>query len=503
MDIIKKTKFNFINEYKKYSPRDENTDLLILINKDTEKKGKTFLKSILNKNNYKVIENKNESNFFTLIENKLRVHVIYKNDDFTDYMNLLKEFLDNLCKYSNNIILNIFVFNNEQIFRIVKNINLLLFHLDYFMKDNKHYKCIKNIDIVYNTNIKNGKNEFNNMIIKSKYVNLVRCLQLIPSNILTPEEFANIAEYILKNKNVKLEKIHKNGLKKYKCGGIIAVGQGSSKIPNLLIGMYDGTKQKNGMTTVDKGKSTILDMKSWNEYIALVGKGVMFDSGGISIKPDNKMYEMKMDMSGSSYVLALLAMMHDLNIKQKVIGLMANTENMPSRDAIKPGDIIYHPSGITTEVRHTDAEGRLMMADCLSYCNMKKAKLTIDLATLTGAADYITCGHANIIVNSEKVKDIEKLIYYGSLYNDLFFNFPLFDNFDRYVKSNIADVKNAEYDCRNGLIMSSVYLKTFIGKSNWIHIDLASSIDSKKYKALDNIGKGTGVIPLIDYIRDL
>ena len=98
--------------------------------------------------------------------------------------------------------------------------------------------------------------------------------------------------------------------------------------------------------------------------------------------------------------------------------------------------------------------------------------------------------------------DIEKLIYYGSLYNDLFFNFPLFDNFDKYVKSNIADVKNAEFDCKNGVIMSSVYLKQFIGKSDWIHIDLSSTIDSTKHDSLDNIGKGTGIIPLFDFITE-
>jgi len=501
MDIVKQTKFNFINNYKKYVHK-EGEDLLILVNQNNEKRGKTFLKSILGKENYNTMDRKqkDDGELFTLIEKDIRVHVLYCNNN--NCISLLKDCLDNLCKYSNKLLLNVVIFNKDQIVELVKNLNLLLFHLDYFKQKNEKYKCIKNIDISFNSNIRGGKKTFEDMIIKSKYVNIARCLQLIPSNILTPDVFVNIAEYLLKDKKIMLEKVHDKGLEKYQCGGIIAVGQGSDKKPNLLMAMYDGGKKKGDLKDVNGKKSDILDMKSWKDYLVLVGKGVMFDSGGISIKPDNKMYEMKMDMSGSAYVLVLLAMLSELKIKKKVIAMMANTENMPSSAAIKPGDIITHPNGMTTEIRHTDAEGRLMMADCLSYCNMRKAGLTIDLATLTGAAEYITCGHANIIVNSDKVKDIEKLIYYGSLYNDLFFNFPLFDNFDKYVKSNIADVKNAEFDCKNGVIMSSVYLKQFIGNLPWIHIDLSSTIDSIKHDSLDNIGKGTGIIPLFDFITE-
>lgn len=501
MDIIKQTKFNFINNYNKYDIESKDTDTLIVINKKNEKSGKSFLKKILGKDNYNIIDKKKgkDEELFSLIENKKRIHVLFYDNEC---ISLLKNCLDNLCKYSKKILLNVVVFNNEQIMELVKNINLLLFHLDYFKQKNEKYNCIKNIDISFNTNIRNGKKTFEEMIVKSKYVNIARCLQLIPSNILTPDEFVNIAEYLLKDKKVMLEKIHKKGLELYKCGGIIGVGQGSDQKPNLLLAIYDGNKQKDGLKEINNKKSDILNMKNWEDYLVLIGKGVMFDSGGISIKPDNKMYEMKMDMSGSASVLVLLGMLSELKIKKKVIVMMPNTENMPSSGAIKPGDIITHPNNMTTEIRHTDAEGRLMMADCLSYCNMKNAGLTIDLATLTGAAEYITCGHANVIVNSDKAKDVEKLVYYGSLYNDLFFNFPLFDNFDKYVKSNIADVKNAEFDCRNGVIMSSVYLKQFIGNLPWIHIDLSSTIDSMKHDSLDNIGKGTGIIPLFDFITE-
>ena len=138
---------------------------------------------------------------------------------------------------------------------------------------------------------------FEEMIVKSKYVNIARCLQLIPSNVLTPDEFVNIAEYLLKDKKVMLEKIHKKGLELYKCGGIIGVGQGSDQKPNLLLAIYDGNKQKDSFKEINNKKSDILNMKNWEDYLVLIGKGVMFDSGGISIKPDNKMYEMKMDMS--------------------------------------------------------------------------------------------------------------------------------------------------------------------------------------------------------------
>ncbi|HJO00299.1 MAG TPA: M17 family metallopeptidase, partial [Nitrospinaceae bacterium] len=236
--------------------------------------------------------------------------------------------------------------------------------------------------------------------------------------------------------------------------------------------------------------------------VVIVGKGITFDTGGISLKPPANMDEMKMDMSGGSVALATLFAAAALKIPMNVVGLIPASENMPGGTAIKPGDILKSMSGKTIEVLNTDAEGRLILADALTYAARYKPKAVIDLATLTGAV-IVALGHqaAAVLGNNDELTN--RLQQCGEVTGERLWPLPLWPEHEKAVKSDIADLKNiASPGVGAGTITGAAFLKAFAGEQPWCHLDIAGTSWSGEDKPYTPKGaSGFGVRLLIRFLE--
>ncbi|HET9135076.1 MAG TPA: leucyl aminopeptidase [Candidatus Kapabacteria bacterium] len=292
-----------------------------------------------------------------------------------------------------------------------------------------------------------------------------------PSNNKYPEILANWAKQAGSGNGIKVTVLADNDLKKNKMVGIIAVGQGSAKSGRFIIMEYKGAKKKDA------------------QPIVLVGKGITFDTGGISLKPGAGMGDMISDMSGAATVIATLKAVADLKLPINVIGLCASAENMPSGTASRPGDIITYPNGVSAEIDNTDAEGRLVLADALIWAKQYNPKHVIDLATLTGAC-VVALGHitTGMMGTDEKMK--AKLKRHGDKVYERVCELPIYDEYDELIKSDCADVKNTGGRW-GGAITAAMFLKKFVDYP-WVHLDIAGT--ARGEANLDYINKGgTGV----------
>ncbi len=283
-----------------------------------------------------------------------------------------------------------------------------------------------------------------------------------PGNVITPARLADEARSIArKTSGVSAEILSLPQIKKLKMGCFLSVSQGSEEPPKLVILKYQPRGAK--------------------KTIVLVGKGVTFDSGGISIKPSSKMHEMKMDMSGAATVIQTVRACALLKLPVRVIALAPCTENLPSGKAAKPGDIFKAHNGKTVEVQNTDAEGRMILADALSYAKRFKPDVLIDMATLTGAVNVALgkecCG---VLGNDEKL--VEKIKAAGIETHERVWQLPLWDEYEEDIKSTVADFKNIGAGGA-GTIIGAVFLKQFVPeKTPWAHLDIAAVAwgDAKK-----------------------
>ncbi len=285
---------------------------------------------------------------------------------------------------------------------------------------------------------------------------LTRDLILHPSNRATPSYLAQQARAIAKKPKVTCKVLGEKEMKKLGMGSFLGVSKGSHEPPAFIVLEYSGGKKSDAP-------------------VVIVGKAVTFDTGGISLKPPANMDEMKMDMSGGAVTLGTLQAAADLKLPINVVGLVPATENMPGGSATKPGDVLTSMSGKTIEVLNTDAEGRLILADALSYAARYKPKALIDLATLTGAV-IVALGHyaAAVIGNDDGL--IEKLKNSGEETGERVWPLPLWDEHDKAVKGTIADLKNiAAPGVGAGTIMGAAFLKPFAGEGPWTHIDIAGT----------------------------
>lgn len=282
---------------------------------------------------------------------------------------------------------------------------------------------------------------------------VVDCRDLVnlPGNELYPETFAARAEKLAKTCNFKCRVLGPAEIKKEKMGALMAVAQGSDHAPRFVVLEY-------------KGRGTTAP-------VVLVGKGVTFDSGGISIKPALDMGEMKGDMTGAAVVLNVVAAAARMKARINLVGFLPLVENMPSGRASRPGDIIKARSGLTVEIISTDAEGRLILADALDYAKTLKPQAVIDIATLTGAAQFIL-GYAGapFVGTSQKLND--SLRAAAEATGERVWELPLWDDFSDAMKSKIADLKNSGGRSA-GTLTASSFLKQFIGDWPWAHIDIA------------------------------
>jgi leucyl aminopeptidase len=228
---------------------------------------------------------------------------------------------------------------------------------------------------------------------------------------------------------------------------------------------------------------------------------VTFDSGGISIKPAANMGEMKMDMSGAAAVIGTFQALADLQLPVHVVGLIPAVENMPSGTAMKPGDIVRHYNGKTSEVDNTDAEGRLILADALGYASHYKPDVVIDLATLTGAC-VVALGHlaTGMMGNDQGAMDALKTA--GEVSYERVWQLPMFDEYEKMIKSDVADVKNTGGRW-GGAITAGWFLKKFIGDYKWVHLDIAgTAILEENMDYAPKGGSGVGVRLLIEFLKN-
>lgn len=283
---------------------------------------------------------------------------------------------------------------------------------------------------------------------------LARDLVNEPANILTPKEFAKRASQ-LKKLGCSVEILDEKAMKSLKMDALLGVARGSRNPPRMAIVQWKGGKPK-------------------EKPVAFVGKGVTFDTGGISLKPAGGMEDMKGDMGGAAAVAGLMHALAARKAEVNAVGIIAMVENMPDGDAQRPGDIVKSMSGQTIEVLNTDAEGRLVLADALFYCNKKfKPKFMINLATLTGAI-LVALGnqHAGLFSNDDELSD--QLAKAGQKTNEKVWRMPLNAEYDKMIDSKNADMKNIG-GRHAGSITAGQFLQRFVGKTPWAHLDVAGT----------------------------
>ncbi|ORJ62149.1 leucyl aminopeptidase [Geothermobacter hydrogeniphilus] len=302
-----------------------------------------------------------------------------------------------------------------------------------------------------------------------------------PGNIKSPAFLAEQAQSMAAEAGLKCTVLERRQLEKEGCGALLGVAQGSCRDPRLIILEYNGGDPA-------------------QQPITLVGKGVVFDAGGISLKPADKMDEMKMDMAGGAAVLGTVKAAAALRLPVNLVGIVPAVENLPSGTAYRPGDILTSLSGKTIEVLNTDAEGRLILADALSYAARFKPRVVIDLATLTGACIIALGHHASAVLGNHDGL-IKQLLAAGRRSGERLWQLPLWDDYDHQIKSEVADVKNVG-GRPAGTITAAAFLQTFARDYTWAHLDIAGTAwQEKERDYLSPGGTGVGVRLLIEYLR--
>ncbi len=285
-------------------------------------------------------------------------------------------------------------------------------------------------------------------------VNFARRLQATPANDMTPTHLAQEATDAAAKVGLEIDVLDEARARKEGMGSFLSVAQGSAQPPKFIVLTYKG----------DPGSK---------ELLAIVGKGITFDSGGTSIKPAANMEDMKYDMSGGAATIAALFAIGKLKPKLNVVGIVPATENMPGGKATKPGDIFTAMNGTTIEVINTDAEGRLVLADGLCYANKLGATKIVDAATLTGAC-VIALGHAASAAVSTNDAFAETFLAAAKPTGERYWRLPLYEDYSTAMKSDIADLKNTG-GRPAGTLTAAAFLKAFVGDTPWVHLDVAGT----------------------------
>ena len=316
--------------------------------------------------------------------------------------------------------------------------------------------------------------------------NYARDIGNTPGNIVYPAVLADYARQLAKEYNLKCTVLNKAALEKENFGGLLAVGGGSAREPHLIVLEYNGAPDTNARP------------------IALVGKAITFDTGGISIKPADKMDEMKFDKCGGCAVLGSMRAIAELKLPLNVLGVIASAENMPSATSYRPGDIVTSYRGadkraVTIEVLNTDAEGRVVLGDALAYARERGAQAIIDLATLTGAC-VVALGNcaAGLLGNDDALQ--EKLRAAGNRTGERVWPLPLWQEYKDKIKSDVADIKNTG-GREAGAITAAAFLAKYVGDTPWAHLDIAGTAwTTEERPYLAKGATGFGVRLLLDLL---
>lgn len=360
----------------------------------------------------------------------------------------------------------------------VEGMLLSLYKFSSFKTVEKDEKIVEEIFLLSDDS--EAKRAVKEAIIICDAVLFTRDLQNHPSSIATPQMLGKKALESAKKFGFKCKVYGKNELEKMGMNAILAVNKGSAIPPALIVMEYNGGK----------------------ETICLVGKGITFDSGGISLKPSAAMDEMKFDMSGGAAVIGIMQAAARLKLPLRIVGIVPSTENMPGGKAYKPGDIIKTYLGKTIEVLDTDAEGRIILSDGLAFAQKFKPSAIIDYATLTGAC-VVALGNitAGLMGNDDQL--IKKIIEAGNATNEKAWQLPMFDDYKEDIKSQVADIKNLGAKGSAGAISAAMFLKEFVGNCKWAHLDIAGTAWTTKdrpYKPFG--GTGFGVRLTIELLKN-
>ena len=430
--------------------------------------------SIFNKDEIKFIskilktkKNKKEAIFsINVTERKTAVIIKLKNNiSIANLENSGAKFYDYAKK---NLLKNIILINGEE-----KNLSYFVHGFKLKSYNFDIYKSKKeNINIKLNVIGKNNISLNKKLYALEEGVFLTRDLVSEPGNILHPDEYASRLTKLRKF-GLKVTIYDEKKLKKLGCRALLGVGQGSIRGSYLVTIEWNGSKKN-------------------QRPLSFVGKGVCFDTGGISLKPAKFMEDMTYDMAGSAVVVGLMKNLAMRKAKINAVGVVGLVENMPGGNAQRPGDIVKSYSGKTIEILNTDAEGRLVLADALSFTEKKfKPSLMIDLATLTGAI-IVSLGseYAGLFSNNDKVS--KQLFEAGNLVGEKVWRMPLNNNYDKLINSKNADMQNINYVGGAGSTTAAQFLQRFVlEKTPWAHLDIAGMAFSKYGGAL-NSGGATG-----------
>jgi len=308
--------------------------------------------------------------------------------------------------------------------------------------------------------------------------NIVREMVNLPSNDMTPTHLAQRATALAKKHGLKVSVLNRAEMKRLGMGSMLSVAAGADQPPKVIVLEYRGNKKS----------KTVL---------GLIGKGITFDTGGISLKPALDMDAMKGDMAGGATVIGAMAAIAELRPKVNVIGIVMATDNMPSSKATKPGDIVRAMNGKSIEITNTDAEGRLVLADGLCYARKLGATHLVDVATLTGAA-VIALGSQSTAVMSNDRQFVDLFHEATAPYGERYWELPLFPEYADLIKSVIADMKNSG-GRQAGTIYGAMFLKEFVGSTPWIHLDIAGT--SWADKDAGHIVKGPTAVAVRPLVR--
>lgn len=350
------------------------------------------------------------------------------------------------------------------------------FIADYAFDKYKSEKAHHLDEIVFT---KFSQEEINEGIILGEAMKFARDLANTPAQIATPAKLAEIAQNI---NGIETKVFEKPEIERMGMGAFLAVGQGSVNPPKFIHMKYTGKNPK--------------------KKIALIGKGICFDSGGLDIKPASSMLTMKDDMSGAACVLGVMQALAKVQPEAEVHGIIAACENMPSGSSYKPGDILTAKNGKTIEVDNTDAEGRLTLADALCYACELGVDEVIDIATLTGACVVALGTVASGIMGNDR-EMINRIIETGSASGENFWELPMFKEYFNSLKSDIADMKNTG-SRQGGSQIAGLFLQEFVKGVKWCHLDIAgTAFLEKPQKEFIAGSTGAGVRTLLNYIKNI
>lgn len=334
-----------------------------------------------------------------------------------------------------------------------------LFELDKYRTKDKNEKTIDNFALaIEGGNEKEIKAGLERGVDIGESINFTRELANEPPNILTPTEMANRAQKMAREVGLKCEILDEAKMKKLGMGSLLSVSAGSEQPAKLIVLKYEPKKSSGA-----KG-----------ELLALVGKGITFDTGGISIKPSEGMEAMKYDMTGGGTVLGTMRAIGLLKPSIPVLGVVAAVENMPDGRATRPSDIVTAMNGKTVEILNTDAEGRLILADAVAYAESQGATRIVDMATLTGAV-IIALGDVNTGILGNDQELVNEIIECGKEAGEKFWQLPTGKEYSNMIKSDIADIKNIGGGRKAGTIIGAVFIEEFIDKAKWAHLDIAGT----------------------------